>query len=1400
MADQKVNIVLTIDGSGALTKATANVGKLEKELDKTSKAYNKTEKSADAYNKQEKALYQSNLSTAKGFSKMKETMGSGSSGLVGAYATLAANVFAATAAFNALRGAAQVQTLIEGFTFLGNAAGRTTMQIAEGMKDITDGALSTEVALRSAAIAFTSGFDTKQIEGLTEVAKNASIALGRNMADSIDRLFRGVAKLEPEILDELGIMVRLDTAVQKYAAQLGKGATELTDFERRQAFLNETLTQGALKYGDLSGRVDPNPFDKISAAFANLTEKGLNLINKFITPFITLLSNTSIGMTGGLLLFGSTILTTMIPALGQLSESQRQVANTALMQAEAEKVAAKQTAQRAKISFIRGGSEALTTKGKEFSAVAQLKKSLKAGKASSVEFEKAIRQVNNAMKRTKDIAVANETQNSKSHLKRIAELEALEAQIRGVQQAEMGRTGAAGSAALAGSLQSGQDAAADVAEGIQGAGAFAGFGMATTGIKDFINTQKDGFKEWKTGLGTPGLFTRWSKGISLAFGTAGVAARLFGAALMNAIPIFGQILFFGGLLISFLSRFFGSTTAQSRALDNLNETTSKAGEKLEQLSDTNSVLAKTLEDLDDSIRDTVISAQRLQNEITVVAGIFEETRGNLAAYTEALADANEKQGLFGAIIDRIRVAFNRLGRAIVERVKAIFDQFPILEKLVNLFKEIGNFIGEGAEAAADFFAGDQRARSFNDAIIASQNAIKGINEELEAAGRDERITFDAAGRFMELQDTIDETTGKLITFEKAQKIVNEEFKAATASVENTSKALKELPTTLEEVNKVFNKEVKQILQRNAFDKLADGVKSLINNLNTLNNESGMTATQIFEQLTSAAEKSGVKLSDYNITLERIKAAAGTKEGVSGVLTELETNLRKLAKGTREGKDEMQLLKDNLAEVKREAKDTKALDEFNAKLENFKRTGKVELSVVDNFDLAIKAAEAARISAEEQAKIKRQMVEKEFELELLKLEVFKIQLKDRDPDEFNRISERIKPIKESKLAVIDAEEVAAKNAATLDKLATLSRAGSTGTMFERGATAGAAMDDEEATTASRIDNIQNATSAMTDALKQLGPEGELVAAAFTGIMSVADAFTAAGEKGATMGDKIAAVGAIINATSAIMQANSKAQISEIDRQIEAEKKRDGKSQESLQKIAAMEKKKEQIERKAFEQSKKMQIASAIISTASGVVGALGDPTVPVTFARMALATMIGALGMAQVAIIRKQKFQGGSQSSAAAAVPQSISVGKRDNKIDVARKATAGELAYLRGEAGMGTTANNFTTVGNGAAGMIKNYATGGVVVGERGPEIIQPTAPMEIVANDKIGGNTSNINFTINAVDAAGVQQVLEGQRGNIIGMIREAAHDHGEEFLEPVDTSAYGGTDTTAGAGGYGG
>ena len=98
--------------------------------------------------------------------------------------------------------------------------------------------------------------------------------------------------------------------------------------------------------------------------------------------------------------------------------------------------------------------------------------------------------------------------------------------------------------------------------------------------------------------------------------------------------------------------------------------------------------------------------------------------------------------------------------------------------------------------------------------------------------------------------------------------------------------------------------------------------------------------------------------------------------------------------------------------------------------------------------------------------------------------------------------------------------------------------------------------------------------------------------------------------------------------------------------------------------------------------------------------------------------------------------------------------------------------------------------------MRRSYANGGeVLVGERGPEVIEPRTGFEVTPNDKIGGQNLNANITINAVDAAGVEDVLMNQRGNIISMIREAAHEHGEEFIEAVNTSTYGAAE---GDGGY--
>ena len=306
--------------------------------------------------------------------------------------------------------------------------------------------------------------------------------------------------------------------------------------------------------------------------------------------------------------------------------------------------------------------------------------------------------------------------------------------------------------------------------------------------------------------------------------------------------------------------------------------------------------------------------------------------------------------------------------------------------------------------------------------------------------------------------------------------------------------------------------------------------------------------------------------------------------------------------------------------------------------------------------------------------------------------------------------------------------------------------------------------------------------MQEELAKFGPEGEYVNSAVGGIFMIAGAFDTLSSGTLKSAEGLEAVGQIIAGVSQMLAASGKMQIKEVENQIAAEKKRDGKSKESLEKIKQLEKQKEKIERKNFERNKKMQMAQIVVNTAAAVVKTLGDTG----FFGSPLAMAVAAMGAAQLAIASKQQFQGGASGGVEAPKMTNLKIGKTGSAVDVAQRTTAGELEYLRGGR---TTGMNIGGAGNlpGAAMGRKGYADGGVVVGERGPEIISPATSVDVTPNYEIGERTSNVNFTINAVDAAGVEDVLINQRGNIIRMIREAANDHGEMFLEDIDTQSYG-------------
>ena len=320
-------------------------------------------------------------------------------------------------------------------------------------------------------------------------------------------------------------------------------------------------------------------------------------------------------------------------------------------------------------------------------------------------------------------------------------------------------------------------------------------------------------------------------------------------------------------------------------------------------------------------------------------------------------------------------------------------------------------------------------------------------------------------------------------------------------------------------------------------------------------------------------------------------------------------------------------------------------------------------------------------------------------------------------------------------------------------------------------------------------------------KALGPEGEYMGGMLTGLSTMVDSWTigmeqmknASGDMSETVKGALTIAGGMIQGLMQMQKASSDAKIKKIDDEIKAEKKRDGKSQASLNKIKEMEKKKVQQQKKAFEQEKKMKIAMTMINTATAAMKAYETfASIPPLAA--AMAAMVVAFGMKQVAMIRSTTFQGGGEVSEGA--PGSVSTGKRRSSVDLAKsQSAAGELSYLRGASGIGGP-ENFQPAFYGK----KNRAEGGragYVVGEQGPELFVPTGPGTIVPNDDVAamGGATNVTFNISTIDAVGVEQVLTEQQGNIIGMIRSAANEYGDPFLETVDTSIYSAPETS----GYG-
>ena len=345
--DNRIDIEINAKGGPSLKKTTKQTKQQRKELDKLSGSGKKLDKQQSTqYTRQKQGVIQTANST-KNFSKMQQSMdgGGGAGGLVRTYALLAANVFALSAAFGILSRAAQVDSLTASMKQLEIVSGKAILQVSRDLQEAAGFGMDFAESMRATSLAMSAGFGGEEITQLASVARNAAVSLGRNVPDALDRIFRGVIKVEPELLDEIGLFVRVKEASAKYAAQIGKSASDLTEFEKRQAFMNEALEQGTVKFAAFED-IETDAFTLLGTTFSDITQGILSFLNKGILPLVRYLSENKLLFTTIFSIVAFTLIKMAIPAMGAFTSS---IANNAATAAASHKK--HMSAQRARIDL-----------------------------------------------------------------------------------------------------------------------------------------------------------------------------------------------------------------------------------------------------------------------------------------------------------------------------------------------------------------------------------------------------------------------------------------------------------------------------------------------------------------------------------------------------------------------------------------------------------------------------------------------------------------------------------------------------------------------------------------------------------------------------------------------------------------------------------------------------------------------------------------------------------------------------------------------------------------------------------------------------------------------------------------------------------------------------------------
>ena len=162
-----------------------------------------------------------------------------------AWLQAAAAVVAVKGAWDVAEMSAKAEQQKVAFSNLAASYGQDSDMLINKLRDISDQTIDTATMINRAGTAMMMGIAPDEIVKLMEIARATARMTGQDVSAAFSDISLAVGRQSKMILDNLGIIVSVEKANQDYAAQLGKTSKELSDAERKQAFMNATIKGGS---------------------------------------------------------------------------------------------------------------------------------------------------------------------------------------------------------------------------------------------------------------------------------------------------------------------------------------------------------------------------------------------------------------------------------------------------------------------------------------------------------------------------------------------------------------------------------------------------------------------------------------------------------------------------------------------------------------------------------------------------------------------------------------------------------------------------------------------------------------------------------------------------------------------------------------------------------------------------------------------------------------------------------------------------------------------------------------------------------------------------------------------------------------------------------------------------